>query len=163
MRLPAELRATLQVSAIRDQNDSYAEISRTAPGGFGGIFVDDNSHWVLLFVDPAAANNARDQVKEAFETLAFGGGPPVDWVRAEFRGARWSFAELDEWFRYIVPKIGQTGSGVSLMDIDEKANTINIGVIDETARRQLESQLASLNVSCNLVTTVIRGYATIET
>jgi len=84
----------------------------------------------------------------------------VDVAKAEFRGARWTFVELDEWYRYIVPKIGQPGSGLSSTDIDERANTIAIGVIDETARKLLESQLASLNVSCNLVTTVIRAYAT---
>jgi len=111
---------------------------------------------VLTFTDPAKADAARAQISQAFVDHGFTG---LDVGKAEFRSARWTFAELDEWYRYITPKIGGTGSGVSFTDIDEKANTISIGVIDEASRTALESRLASLNVSCNLVTTVIRPYA----
>ncbi len=72
--------------------------------------------------------------------------------------ARWTFAELDEWYRYITPKLLTLDSGISTSDIDEKANTISFGVIDEASRARLEARLSSLGVSCNLVTTVIQPY-----
>ena len=156
MRLPAELRATLPTSSVRNMNDELASISQSVPGGFAGIFYEDNNHLVLTFVNPAEANESRASIQQAFNASHFS----VDVSKAEFRGARWSFAELDEWYRYITTKLDWT-SGISFTDIDEKANTINIGVIDETARAELEAQLGALNVSCNLVTTVIRAYATI--
>ena len=158
MRLPADLRATLVPFGGRVPDDAYVAISQSVPGGFAGIFFEDN-HFVLTFVDPEAANAARAQIAQAFAARNIG-GPGFSVANAEFRGARWTFAELDEWFRYMILKgVGGSGSGVSSIDIDEKANTVAFGVIDETARNLLESQLASLNVSCNLVTTVIQSYA----
>ena len=159
MRLPADLRASLPTFGPRQPDDWFVAISQSVPGGFAGLFFEDN-HFVLTFVDPVVAARARPQIQEAFASLGYAAPPTsLDINKAEFRGARWSFAELDEWFRYIVPRVGGVNSGISGIDIDEKANTIAFGVIDETARALLESQLAALKVSCNLVTTVIRPYA----
>ena len=162
MRLPADLRATLPTNfGFRLPDDEFVTISNSVPGGFAGVFIENDNHFVMTFVDPAAADQARPQIQQAFDALDYGIFR-LDVAKAEFRPARWSFAELDEWYRYIIPKgVGGPGSGVSFTDIDEKANTLTFGVIDEAARARLESQLASLNVSCNLVTTVIQGYATI--
>jgi hypothetical protein len=159
MRLPADLRAALPAFGPRMPDDAYVSISQSVPGGFAGVFFEDN-HFVLTFVDPATANQARAQIQQAFESRGVGGSG-LDVATAELRGARWTFAELDEWYRYIIPSLSGPGSGVSSSDIDEKANTISFGVIDEAARAQLEARLASLGVSCNLVTTVIQPYATI--
>ena len=153
--LPADLRVPWS-AAFRNMNDELAAISQSVPGGFAGIFYEDNSHLVLTFVNTAVANESRATIQQAFNASNFS----VDVSKAEFRSARWSFAELNEWYRYITTKLDWP-SGVSFTDIDEKANTINIGVIDETARGLLESQLAALNVSCNLVTTVISPPITI--
>lgn len=158
-RLPEALRATLVPFGPRVPDDAFVAISQSVPGGFAGVFLEDNTHLVLTFVDPETANAARPQIQEAFDSRHVG-GLNFNAANAEIRGARWTFAELDEWFRYIIMnKVGGPGSGVSFVDIDEKANTVSFGVIDETARSLLEARLASLNVSCNLVTTVIQGYA----
>ncbi len=154
MRLPAELRATLVPFGPRMPDDAYVSISQSVPGGFAGVFFENN-HYVLTFVDPAKANQARSEIQQAFASRGIGASG-LDVTTAEIRGARWTFAELDEWYRYIVPRLSGAGSGVSFSDIAEKANTISFGVIDETARAQLEARLASLGVSCNLVTTVIQ-------
>ena len=156
MRLPADLRATLPVWGMRRPDDAYVSISQSVPGGFAGVFSEDG-HLVLTFVDPAIANQARSQIQQAFESRGFG----IDLLTAEFRAARWTFAELDEWYRYIIPRLSGPGSGSS-SDIDEKANTLSFGVIDETKRAQLEAQLNSLGVSCNLVTTRIEPPAEIR-
>jgi hypothetical protein len=158
MRLPEDLRATLPSFGFRSPDDAFVAISNSVPGGFGGVFVE-GSQLVLTFVDPATANQSRAQITQEFANRGFS-GPGWDFAHAEIRGARWTFAELDEWYRYIVPKVGSPQSGISSTDIDEKANTISIGVIDEASRARLESKLASLNVSCNLVTTRIQQYAT---
>jgi hypothetical protein len=157
MRLPESLRASLPTFGARAPDDAFVEISNSVPGGFAGVFVE-NEHLVLTFVDPATADHSRAQIAQAFVSRGFG-GPGRDFAQAEIRGARWTFAELDEWYRYIVPKLAGPQLGISATDIDEKANTIAFGVIDEGSRAQLEAKLASLNVSCNLVTTKIQAYA----
>jgi hypothetical protein len=162
MRLPAEFRTTLPTFGDRRPDDQYVAISNSVPGGFAGIYFEDD-RFVMTFVDPATANNARAQIQQAFDKL-----DPImglDVSKADFRPARWSFAELDEWYRYItvsmnaLPGVTDPWRGVTVTDIDEKANTLAFGVIDEEARARLESELASLNVSCNLVTTQIQAPA----
>lgn len=157
MRLPADLRASLPALGPRMPDDAFVAISNSVPGGFAGVFFEDNQY-VLTFVDPARANQARSEIQQAFASRGVG-GPNLEVATAEIRGARWTFAELDEWYRYIIPRLSGPGSGVSSIDIDEKANTISFGVIDETARGLLEARLGSLGVSCNLVTTRIQPYA----
>ena len=155
MRLPEAFRANLPAFGDRGPQDEYVEISQTVPGGFGGLFLHQGK-LVLTFVDTATANANRQQISAVFAGRGYNYASDV--ATAEFRDARWTFAELDEWFRYIIPKLSVPG--VSSMGIDERANTINFGVIDEDARARLEGALASLGASCNLMTTVIEGYAT---
>jgi len=139
-------------------NDAYVSISKSVPGGFAALFWEDN-HFVLTFVEPEKANQARAEIEQALVTRgAVAAGTNLK--TAEFRGgARWTFAELDEWDRYIIPKLSGVG-GISSTSIDAVANAIRFGVIDETARAQVEARLASIGVSCNLVITVIQPYAT---
>ena len=156
MRLPADLRATLPPAVgQRVPDDAFVSISQSVPGGFAGVFIE-NDRFVLTFVDPSIANQARPEIQQAFASRGF---REIDVATAEFRAARWTFAQLDEWYRYIIPKLSGPGAGISSSDIDERANTISFGVIDEAARARLEAQLTSLSVSCNLVTTRIQSYA----
>lgn len=151
MRLPADQRANLPAFGPRQPDDDFVAISQTVPGGFAGVFKIEGT-LILTFVDPATANANRQQITGAFASRGYDFF--VDLSKAEYRDARWTFAELDEWFRYIVPRL--SAAGVSSLDINEQANTLAFGVIDEDARTRLEARLASLGVSCNLVTTVIQ-------
>src|SRR5205807_3702661 len=155
MRLPADRRATLPAFGPRQPRDAYVAISRSVPGGFAGVFREGN-HFVLTFVDPARANRARPEIQQALASRG-AGLPGMDVATAEFRSARWTFAELDEWYRYIISK--GLASDISSTAIEEQANTISIGVIDEAARAHVEARLAALGVSCNLITTVIQPSA----
>lgn len=156
VRVPVEFRSALPAFGRRTPDDAYVSISNTVPGGFAGLFLEDGKV-VLTFVDPARANQSRREIKDAFadQGLAFRG---IDIESAEFRAALWTFAELDEWYRFTMPRLNESASGVSLSDIDERANTISFGVIDETARARLESRALALGVPCNLVTTSIVPY-----
>jgi hypothetical protein len=157
MRLPAELRATLPTLGPRHPDDLYVAISQLVPGGFAGLFWEEDRH-VLTFVDPKAAEAARVEIQQAF--AAHSGFRLVDVAAADFRGAQWTFAELDEWYRYILTAGSEPYSifahGAHSSDIDEGDNTIDLSVVDEAARAKVEARLASQGVSCNLVTTTIR-------
>ena len=157
-RLPADLRATLPLFKLGMPDDAYESISQSVPGGFAGVFFEDD-HYVMTFVDPPKADQARAAIQQAFVNFGVG-GTRIDARTAEIRGVRWTFAELAEWDRYILISIHNNPvAGISSSDIDEHANTLSFGVIDETSRAHLEARLASLGVSCNLVTTVIQPYA----
>lgn len=158
-RLPESLRSSLPTFSPRYPDDSYVNVSRTVPGGFAGIYQDTaNNRPVMTFVDTATARRALGRVEQVWDSQS--NVPAVDFRKVELAGARWTFAELDEWYRYIDPRVLDADSGISSSDIDEVANTISFGVIDETARKLLENKLAALGVSCNLVTTHIQPYAT---
>lgn len=155
MRLPEDYRANLPAFGSRQPDDTFVSISQTVPGGFAGLFLEEGK-LVLTFVDPATANANRQQISDALASRGYDFF--ADFATAEYRGARWTFAELDEWYRYLMPNAFMV-NGVSATDINEQANTIAFGVIDEDARTRLEARLASLGTSCNLVTTVIQAYA----
>jgi hypothetical protein len=159
MRLPAELRETLPALGPRQPDDAYVAISRSVPGGFAGLFKEGNL-WVLTFVDPVAAEASRTAIQQAFAGRT---GVPtfLDVANAKFRSAQWTFAELDEWYRYIVWDEAIFLHGAYTSDIDERANTIDFSVVDEAARAKVEARLATLGVSCNLVTTTIRPRGTL--
>jgi hypothetical protein len=157
MRLPAELRASLPTLGSRGSEDAFVAISQIAPGGFAGLFLD-RDRIVMSFVDTTLANRSCPEIQAAFKSVGYP-MPGSNTATAEIRAARWTFVELDEWYRYIVPKLTERNSGISSSDIDEKANTVAFGIIDEVARAKLEARLASFGVSCNLVTTEIQPYA----
>jgi hypothetical protein len=159
MRLPAELRASLPTMGSRGLQDAYLAISQSVPGGFAGMVWETN-HYVLTFVEPETANAARVEIEHALVTYK-AVAPGTDLRTVEIRGGvRWTFVELDEWDRYIMSQRGVV-PGVSSWGIDEGHNTIHFGVIDEESRARLEAKLASIGVSCNLVTTVIQPYASL--
>lgn len=159
MRLPAELRPSLPTLGSRGQQDAYLAISKSVPGGFAGMVWETN-HYVLTFVEPEKAQAARAEIEQALVTTR-AVAPGTDLHTAEIRGGvRWTFVELDEWFRYILSQRPSV-PGVSSWGIDEGHNTIHFGVIDETARALLEEKLGAIGVSCNLVTTVIQPYASL--
>ena len=156
MRLPTELRATLPALGPQGLHDAYVAISQHVPGGFAGMVWEVN-HYVVTFVEPEKAKLARTEIEQALVTYK-AVSPGTDLRTVEIRGGvRWTFVELDEWFRYIVMQRGVV-DGVSSWGINEGANTIQFGVIDEAARARLEAKLATLGTSCNLVTTVIQQY-----
>jgi hypothetical protein len=70
-------------------------------------------------------------------------------VGARIRPARWSFAELYDWYGLLLSL--PLREGVITTDIDEKENRIVFGVENAAGRQQLESRLASLDLPCFLV------------
>ena len=157
--LDADKQAPLPQFGFRTPDDQFAAISRSVPGGFAGVFFEGD-HFVMTFVDPTTADASRPAIQDAFASQGIIGN--LDVSKAEFRAAHWTFAQLDEWYRYIiVTGISGSGSGVTVTDIDERANTISFGVVDETSRARVVARLADLHIPCNLVTTRIQPPAQI--
>jgi hypothetical protein len=151
--LPAASQAALLPSQYQTIDDIWASVSRTQPGGWAGGFVD-NGKMVLAFVDPVAGRPALPQILTTLGNVA----PGRSWDNAELRQVMWSFAQLDDWYRYVMQKVPLT-NGISVTDIDEKDNAVMFGVISEEARTRLINALNAAAIPCNLVRTEIQPYA----
>lgn len=117
-----------------------AELTRDVTGGFGGIMVPDGV-WTMYLVDPSMRDEATA------ELLSLGAIPQAPQVVLK---GHWTFAEMFDWKRYLAGHMGWPAGMVSA-DVQEAHNRIEYGVLDETARAELEAELTALDVPCYLV------------
>ena len=135
-----------------------AALSREAPGGFGGLFIDydppsapgaerrlEARHVVVFLVD----TTQREAALRALESPTHPDRLPLNVVGARIRPARWSFAELYDWYGVLVNVLAR--DGIVGTGIDVKHNRIHFGVENAAARQRLELQLAHLDLPCFLV------------
>src|SRR5687768_2752282 len=143
---------------VHARDAQTAELSRQAPGGFGGLFIDydppsapgaerrlDTRHVVVFLVD----TTQRDAALRALETPTHADRFPLNVVGARVRPARWSFAELYDWHGVLVNALAR--DGIVGTGIDVKHNRIHVGVENAAARQRVERQLARLDLPCFLV------------
>jgi len=78
-------------------------------------------------------------------------------ANAKVRAARWNFAQLAEWYRYL--QVQPFGAQISSSDIDEAKNRITFGAPDSTSRAKIAQSLAKLDLPCYLVGIEQRGFA----
>lgn len=115
-------------------------LARWVPGGFAGVYFE-NERSVLRLVDPSKAAEAKE---------AIGGRLPGYQVAgAEPRAARWDFAQLYDWWRYLLAQ--NIWGDLTLADIDEVENRLYFGMLDGAARDRLTRDLVALGAPCDLV------------
>lgn len=137
--LTAEQRASLP-GPSPTSDYVLAELTRDVTGGFGGIMRPDGV-WTMYLVDPALREQATaellalDAIHEAPQVVLKG---------------RWTFAEMVDWQQYIFVHAGFP-AGMVYADVQEARNRLEFGVLDETARAELEAELTALDVPCYLV------------
>jgi hypothetical protein len=150
---------------VRSRDYHTAELSREVPGGFGGLFIDydpptppgterrlETRHVVVLLVD----TTQRDAALRALESPTRPDRLPLNVIGARTRPARWSFAELYDWYDLLLTTLGAR-EGVITTGIDEKENRIVFGVENASGRERLERQLARLDLPCFLVGVRLEG------
>ena len=130
---------------VYSPDDGWAEIARTLPGGFAGAYYDAKHQPTLAFVRP-------DEARAASAQLAGKVPFPVDW--ATVQPVRWDFAQLVDWFDYILPR---AGAGVSYADKDEVHNRIRIGTLNLAMRDSVVRTLERLDLPCDLVIVDLSG------
>jgi hypothetical protein len=142
---------------FRTQDDRAAELARRVPGGYGGLYVEydpplqpdgairfETRRAVVFLVD----TTQRDTALRALSS-------ELNVVGARTRSARWTFAELYDWYGFLLAR--GVRDGVVTTDIDEKENRIVFGVESAFGREQLERQLAPLDLPCFLVGVRVPG------
>ena len=137
--LDATLAANLPARNPQLPDDRWANIASTVPGGFAGIYLDEGKP-ILALTQP----EREAEAKAALATLM----PWFDIAGATVRPARWTFAQLFDWYEYLasVPKPGLVSA-----DKDELLNRVNYGVRDATSLLALARTLQQLGIPCDLV------------
>jgi hypothetical protein len=134
-------------------DEIWVILARQAPGGVGGIFVDEGGAYLWL-VDPSK----RSEAIAAIAASPLGSGMGGFLEGAVVLKARWDFAQLADWFAYVLPRALHHVRWSSA-DIQESRNRLEFSVVDEAARRELERRLQALDLPCNLIAIRIKPYA----
>lgn len=147
--VPAAVRDSLPGGVFwSTTKERWAQLARDVPGGFGGI-VSEGGVPVIYLVDTARHTEAVAALV-AGGVLLKAGEPRV-------RRARWDFAQLYDWYRYLTLHFEFPGGNVVAWGIDEGQNRLYFGVLDEPARRRFERALARLHLPCFLVAVEVTG------
>lgn len=130
-------------------DDRWADLARQVPGGFAGVFYDAGRP-VLMLTDPARAAAAKEALAPHLA------GFPV--AGAEVRRARWDFAQLTDWYLYLMQRTPLwQGGGIALADKDEVQNRLFYGAVDAAARDRIAATLGALNLPCDLALVGVTG------
>ena len=144
LSLASDLAAALVPRDGRMQpDDQWADLALRVPGGFAGVIYSDGRP-VLFLTDPSKAAQAKQALASQLGSF--------DVTNAIVRQARWDFAQLVDWNRYISsrPELSIRDIAWSSSDRDESINRLRYGVVDEASRTRLIEVLSALNVPCDL-------------
>jgi hypothetical protein len=143
---------------VRTRDDHAAELARRVPGGYAGLYVEyhpplqpdgairfETRRAVVLLVDTTQSRAALRALSST--------EPPVQYrlnvAHARTRPARWSFAELYDWYGLLHNIVWR--EGIVTSGINEKENRIVYGVENAAGRERLERRLARLDLPCFLI------------
>lgn len=144
--LPNNLRALLGPrTGQMVPDDHWADLAEQIPGGFAGILYLDGKPTIML-TRPDEAVATKQALVSDFTFRHF------DIANAQVRKARWDFAQLVDWYRYLVEHTSVWNTpGMSMGDKDEGTNRIYFGIETEAGRQELKKKLLALKVPCDLI------------
>jgi endonuclease/exonuclease/phosphatase family metal-dependent hydrolase len=132
----------------RARDADWASIAREVPGGFAGLYVEQG-RVVLLLTDTLQKAAALPAVARRLPR------PDLDIEHARVVQARWSFAQLHDWWAHIASQ-RMRFEGLTMFDIDERENRLVYGFRDSTSLRVAEANIERLELPCYLVAFVLR-------
>ena len=116
--------------------------------GFGGMFIAEDGVPTVLLIEPSAASDAAQRATD-FLSLRGIEAPSIRMQRAEF-----TLLQLDDWFQATSPKaLGLRGT--VFVDLDEKANRVTIGVVDQATAAEVRQLATRLGVPESAVQVVL--------
>jgi hypothetical protein len=117
-------------------DERFGQVAMRVPG-FGGMYLSGNTLMVYL-TNPSEGTAAVDAIQGVF------GAGAVPAAGVQFLPARYGFAQLAMWHA----RMGSLFSvpGVFLTDIDERTNTLKVGVTSASAALAVNARLAILGI-----------------
>lgn len=143
---PSIVTAPLAQHVVHPGERSFALISATVPS-FAGYFIEGDALVGLVSqsVDAAPAADALASFRSS------SGEPELATKTIVIREARYSFRELSALRDLVFDHIFLRLDGVVSLDLDESANSVDIGITEEAQREQIESVLAEIGVPIEAV------------
>lgn len=139
-----------QPQSGKSLDEEFRDLAQQVPG-FGGLYYDSLGTPVVVVTDLAQAAQLQAPLTALIQRL----GPPVSGLRPiqEMRLVRgqYDFAQLASW--YSAFNQGATGARglVTLTDINEVANRIDIGVRDDAARATVLAEITRLGIPASVI------------
>jgi hypothetical protein len=149
--LPAAARDSLGAPFGSGRHDPWAEraaLSRTIPGGWGGLESRQPGRPFGIYLLDTTQRSA------ALSALLAAGVKYISRDTKAVQG-RWTYGQIYDWFRYIQSNLRHVA--VNSWALDEWRNRIYYGTVDEAAALELDRQLTALNVPCFLVAREVVG------
>ena len=117
-------------------DERFGQVAMRVPG-FGGMYLAGNTLMVYL-TNPSQAAAAVDAIQSVF------GAGAIPAAGVQFLPARYGFAQLAAWHA----RMGSLFSipGVFLTDIDERTNTLKVGVTSAAAAPAVQTRLPLLGI-----------------
>ena len=124
-----------------DSDGREAEATAGIPGGFGGMFPDENGVLNVYMLDPD-----QDQAEAMVNALESIYGAD-ELSNAEVRPIQgtYDFSQLYEWKNVLRREVGGL-PGVATLDIDDYNNRLEVGVSTVAGKRGVEERLAGLDI-----------------
>ena len=144
-----------QAEAHRPGERIFREISARVPA-FAGFHMDGSGRLIVRLTDRGAEPAARALLAPLLPDLGFGQGVGPAGPEVVVEPADYSFRELAAW-RDLVEAAVFPLDGVVLVDLDERANRVGIGLRDELALAGVEEAVAALPVPPGAVAIRIVG------
>lgn len=98
---------------------------------------------VLLLARPDESEAAKARLASLL--------PDFPISRSSVQPARWDFAQLVDWYRYLLQRTPLGSLNVTHGDKSESDNRIRYGVADSSSLRRASALLDSLQIPCDLV------------
>jgi hypothetical protein len=142
---------TPQPQSPQTLDDQFSAVARQVPE-FGGMFLSDNGplQVYLTHVNWERIEAVQEAIVDVFgaEVIPEGG--------IQARQGEFGFSQLREWYTRMVGPVLRT-PGVTLTDIDEANNRLEIGLKDGGAKAGVLRQLMGLNIPDKAVALVVTG------
>jgi len=135
----------------KTSDDEFARVARAEVPGFAGFYLDTDGTPVVLLTDPGQRGAAQRYLATEFARARRGRQANAP-QQARFVKAAYDFAQLKGWADQLEPLMASRGD-VYLVDVDEAANRVLLGVADATATGAVRAEAARLGIPAAAVAT----------
>jgi hypothetical protein len=139
--VPEALKSAPVQGSAATFDDMLAAVAKRVPG-FGGAYLTDDGALNLVMVDASKAAAAEGAIRSMFDMTN------VEYSTVRVQQGTYAFDQLKGWNDAVEQNI-LNREGVVFTDIDERNNTVRVGISDPAIRKDVEGIYAAAGVPKN--------------
>lgn len=135
----------------------FLRLSAVIPG-FAGFYLSEQipQHIIVRLTDLGQRSASEAHLEESLRELKYDDSRTLADLPREFLAADYDFRSLDRWRTAFAPSVRL--GGVTSLDVDELANRLRIGVLDQATSDHVVALLPTLNIPRAAVRIVIEPH-----